>query len=342
MLNTDLHRANADEKKHKRKRMSKDEFINNLRGSDNGNNIDRNYLSMIYDNIANCAIELAVESSESSFSHKVDTYNNINNNTNKNSISSRSSNNNNNNSLSAGQSLSLSSSAEISTTTTNNTNNNTNNNNNNNNINNNNLIINLNDEKQFQKDASRTIRDSEDLLRSLSPFTYPFQLANIDTHISIDLVSFMLESVWLHFYAIIDSVLSTSIYDLNIIIPVLDILYYSLCSSLLLNGRMERRTFALQLKTFQNVCRNNANKTKITISSALENDDWYNKIDIQTMDSVIDFIADIHRLFILLKDFVQQSVSYEITRQMASKIEKKAKVLENNTFFVSHYNNNYY
>jgi brefeldin A-inhibited guanine nucleotide-exchange protein len=39
MLNTDLHRANADKKK--RKKMTLEEFIHQLRGSDQGHNIDR-------------------------------------------------------------------------------------------------------------------------------------------------------------------------------------------------------------------------------------------------------------------------------------------------------------
>ena len=56
MLNTDLHKANelpltANKKNQKRKRMTKSEFINNLRGVSRGSDIDRDYLSTIYDSI---------------------------------------------------------------------------------------------------------------------------------------------------------------------------------------------------------------------------------------------------------------------------------------------------
>ena len=60
MLNTDLHRASTDQGKKKRKKMTKEEFINNLRGIDQGQNIDKDYLTMMYDNIAAFPIEMEV------------------------------------------------------------------------------------------------------------------------------------------------------------------------------------------------------------------------------------------------------------------------------------------
>merc|ERR1711871_1755667 len=60
MLNTDLHRATDDGAKKKRK----DEFIRNLRGADQGENIDRDILSSMYDNILASPIEMEVQSSE--------------------------------------------------------------------------------------------------------------------------------------------------------------------------------------------------------------------------------------------------------------------------------------
>ena len=63
LLNTDLHRANTDNKK-KNKKMTKEEFCNNLKGSDQGHNINKDYIGRIYDNIKAMPIELAVESSE--------------------------------------------------------------------------------------------------------------------------------------------------------------------------------------------------------------------------------------------------------------------------------------
>ena len=39
--------------------MTKDEFMNNLKGSDQGFNMDKDYLGRIYDNIKASPIELA-------------------------------------------------------------------------------------------------------------------------------------------------------------------------------------------------------------------------------------------------------------------------------------------
>ena len=44
--------------------MTKDEFIRNLRGADQGENIDRDILSSMYDNILASPIEMEVQSSE--------------------------------------------------------------------------------------------------------------------------------------------------------------------------------------------------------------------------------------------------------------------------------------
>ena len=54
----------------------------------------------------------------------------------------------------------------------------------------------IEEEKNFTKEISKQLRDSEDLLRSLSTFTYYFQVTGVDTNISLDLVSFIYETVW--------------------------------------------------------------------------------------------------------------------------------------------------
>jgi hypothetical protein len=61
MLNTDLHKSHhvtKGKKKGQIKKMSRDEFINNLRGVNKGDEIDREYLSNIYDGIEANAIVL--------------------------------------------------------------------------------------------------------------------------------------------------------------------------------------------------------------------------------------------------------------------------------------------
>ena len=58
MLNTDLHKANANLAKKKVKKMTKQEFMNNLRGVDNSSDLSKDYLSKIYDSIASQVIEM--------------------------------------------------------------------------------------------------------------------------------------------------------------------------------------------------------------------------------------------------------------------------------------------
>lgn len=60
MLNTDLHRCGAGARK--QKKMTKAEFINNLRGAQNGEDIPRDYLSSIFDSIEAQPIALNDES----------------------------------------------------------------------------------------------------------------------------------------------------------------------------------------------------------------------------------------------------------------------------------------
>lgn len=72
MLNTDLHRANMDKKKNAKK-MTKEAFIKNLRGADQGSDIDPNYLGRIYDNIAATPIEMAVDKAKEESPREADT-----------------------------------------------------------------------------------------------------------------------------------------------------------------------------------------------------------------------------------------------------------------------------
>ena len=61
MLNTDLHKANVDTGRKQRKKMTKAEFMNNLRGVDNSSDLSKDYLSGIYDSIASQVIEMSFD-----------------------------------------------------------------------------------------------------------------------------------------------------------------------------------------------------------------------------------------------------------------------------------------
>ena len=269
ILNTDLHRANTD-KKSRSKKMSKDEFCNNLRKADNGNDINRDYIGRIYDNVRAMPIELAVESSEAG--GKVDK-----------------------DDKEGGA-----------------------------------PDLNATEEKLFAKDITRRLRDSEDLLRSLSPFTYRFQITGVDINISLDLVSFMYETVWFHFHAITEALLSSLNSDIYVTFAAVDILCYSLNSSIFLNLRTEKAAFAGQLHKFQRICL----EADPSLICKLSDESWFDRVTQATPETAMECIADIHHLSVLLKDGIQESANYEVTRSVAARIEKKARVLELNTFFV--------
>ena len=55
MLNTDLHKASHTRKGPKK--MTKVDFINNLRGVEDGKDIDQVYLSTVYDSISDVALQ---------------------------------------------------------------------------------------------------------------------------------------------------------------------------------------------------------------------------------------------------------------------------------------------
>eukprot|EP00595_Chromulina_sp_UTEXLB2642_P001168 CAMPEP_0196764042 /NCGR_PEP_ID=MMETSP1095-20130614/5284_1 /TAXON_ID=96789 ORGANISM="Chromulina nebulosa, Strain UTEXLB2642" /NCGR_SAMPLE_ID=MMETSP1095 /ASSEMBLY_ACC=CAM_ASM_000446 /LENGTH=1536 /DNA_ID=CAMNT_0042118611 /DNA_START=710 /DNA_END=5320 /DNA_ORIENTATION=- len=294
MLNTDLHRANKNDKKSKVKKMTKEEFTRNLRGVEKGGgDIDKDYLGRIYDSIASHPIELPYEDKE---------------------INREGSHNTNGNSLSK---LLTSSASMISE------------------------FVNPVDEKNFIRELTRGLKDAEDLLRSLSSFTYHFQSTGVDTNISLNLVSFMYETVWFHFHAITESLLTAnenyllSHMDINVLFAGLDILCYSLTSSIFLDLKVEKITFSNQLMKFIKLVLVNQPKS---LSGSRANDSidnsWFNEVETVTPQTAMETIAIIHKLIVNVKDSIQEIKNYEMTRTVAAKIEKKARVLENNTFFV--------
>lgn len=300
MLNTDLHRSNDGKKK--RKKMTKDEFINNLRGAEKGDNIDREYLARIYDNIAERPIVLEVQSSEagghkepaagapgSTVTGSIATLGGS-------SVGAVSGN------MGLNAHGTKMTAAEFSVV----------------------------EERGFVAEIARDLRDSEDLLRSLSPFLYRFQLTGEDNVLSLDLISYMFETVWFHFNAITEALLSEIKFDVSVTVTALDILCYSLTSAIFLNTNIEKMAFANQLLIVQDLCRRSS---KMRIFD-LEDTSWFIAVEEVQPVGAMEVIATIHRLMVVIKDSLQRTANYELTRTVAAKIEKKAKVLENNTFFV--------
>lgn len=190
------------------------------------------------------------------------------------------------------------------------------------------------DEKGYIKDIIRGLRDAEDLLRTLSSYTYHFQLTGIDTNISLDLVSCMYDTVWFHFHAITESLLvaTQSSNDMTITFAGLEILSHSLTSSIFLDLKVEKMTFATQLFEFRELCEPKASSLVSKISS--DSEFWFDDIESVTPSTALETVSRLLKLIVHIKDAIQESNNYELTRSVANKIEKKAKVLEHNRFFV--------
>jgi hypothetical protein len=277
ILNTDLHKVNLDKKGTKKKqKMSKEDFYKQLRGCDDGSDIDKDYLSRIYDNVAAHPIELVVK--EPTDKHAEETISNPHMYTAK-GVSAE---------------------------------------------------VRAQEEKKFVREMCSSLRDSEDLLRSLSPFTYQF----IDTKISLDLVSFMFESVWLHFHAVAEALLHAPVCDVFVKSSALDILSHALTCSIFLDLKVERMTLAGLVKTVLEQCESMPHVRYVKRSAKIQDDSWFEDVENCYAGTALELISKLYHLFIYIKDMMQESENYEKTRQIAEKFEKKAGILENNSYFV--------
>ena len=213
MLNTDLHRANIDTKK-KGKRMSKEDFIKNLRGCDLGNDVDRDYLSKIYDNIQASPIAISVSAGEATSNVSLLNAEYILN------------------KMKLG--VLLKSDKKKNRVR--------------------NFKINDNDGAGYNKTIEKNVMDSDDLLRSLSPYFYNFLVTGVDMNFSMDIVSFLFESSWSHFHAITESLLSKLNEDLSVAFIAMDILCYCICACILLDKQSELLQFLAVYSKFQASC----------------------------------------------------------------------------------------
>jgi len=338
MLNTDHHRANLSKTK-ARSKMTREQFVLNLRGADKDRDIDSEYLCRIFDNVQAEAIELAYEASEApvpasgqvgAASSGVGGYSTSGVGGGSGASLASTSRGRHGSVFQTTEAPSALSMLTFRPTLTS-------------------QELSLQEEQKFFRDITRTLRDSEDLLRSLSPFTYRFQLTGVDTNISMDLVSFMYETVWFHFRAITDSLLQNKKrrqepkagsgplggqqadkqadkQDLYVTFIALDILCYSLTASIFLGLKVEAVTFADQLQQFI--------KDECADNPSLLGDDWLQDVRIGAPETSMETIAKIHTLLVRVKDCVQEAANREVTRAVAARIEKKANVLANNGFFV--------
>jgi hypothetical protein len=307
MLNTDLHRA-QDTKGKKRKRMTQAEFINNLRGADKGENIDRRLLCRIYDSIAVRPIELNFDDSENNTTADGATPD----------ISAPSPKlpsdpatpNMGCSNDSVDQALYVAPLQDIST---------------------NQEFVSA-EERSLMKTIVKRMRDTETFLSTIACFSFPFRLTGIETKISIDVVAYLFESVAHGFLPIVSELLGDQRYDMTITQVALDILCYGLTCAIFLDFVQKRREFAEILYNFQQKCIVQSRSD----DEVLMDHSWFEDVcaDQLIREDILDHIAILHRLVVVLKDVIQQVAHAEITRTMAEKIEKKAHVLESNSFFI--------
>jgi uncharacterized membrane protein YgcG len=333
MLNTDLHRANIDKKKGAGKKMTKADFIKNLRGADQGEDINPDYLSRIYDNIATTPIEMEFSTSATV--------------------------------AGGGGGVGMNKLLEREIT-----------------------VTDPESHKKFFTDLLRNLRNAEDLVRSLSPYTHKFAIMGVDISISLELVSFMFESVWHYFHAIVDAILTKLNNEETVIFSALDVLCNSLTSCIFLDLKVEKLAFATQLARFRQICdvveaeeaaasstssassllnnltggggsSNNSNSTSgggggggggggsmrpLSLSSAsfsssssstkviganfasgnFRKEKWFMSVEQSTAETAITAIAEVHSVISQIKEMIKQFARREITKLTLHKIEKKA------------------
>jgi hypothetical protein len=93
-----------------------------------------------------------------------------------------------------------------------------------------------------------------------------------------------------------------------------------------------KETLATLLKSFRKECEDLPHV--VNTERPIPDDSWYDDVENATAANTMEIIAKLHHLTVHIKDTIQEATNYEITRQIAAKFEKKAKILENNLFFI--------
>uniref|UniRef100_A0A7S3VDI2 Uncharacterized protein n=1 Tax=Chaetoceros debilis TaxID=122233 RepID=A0A7S3VDI2_9STRA len=211
MLNTDLHKSSnfamapgyIAPKQKQRKKMTKTEFLNNLRGVDNSEDLSRDYLSQIYDSIANNPIAIYSPPENSSLA----------------GISGR-------------KTIKFSS-GEFG-----------------------HIIQGNIDLAAMIKHVIKSVKPCQELLRGLASHEHPY-LTIKNTHrnkkktrkhlVPEDLVRSAFSSLWHHFHGTVNSALDSAHLDPKGLENCLDVLMYTLCTTICLDLTVERNAFASQL-----------------------------------------------------------------------------------------------
>ena len=261
MLNTDLHRARDEGTKKKRKKMTKDEFINNLRGADQGQNIDRDILSSMYDNILASPIEMEVQSSEVI--------------------------------INEGSETSVKEKMENASTSV------------------------AADESKFVSDVSKGLRDAEDVLRSLSIFFHRFQITAVDVNISMDLVRFMFDAVWMNIHAVAELCLGSIDHHETCLNMALDVIISGVTAAIFLDSQMERLAFATILKNFRNLL-------PMRCQQVQDTSDWFDTVQNAFSGNAVQVISVLHIFVNSIREDIRAKIEIELMQKVMSRIVPKS------------------
>ena len=212
MLNTDLHKTSmfaappgqSVPKQKQRKKMTKQEFLNNLRGVDNSEDLSRDYLSQIYDSIAQNPIAIYRPPENASFMHGA-----------------------------LGKKTIKFSFGEFG-----------------------HIIQGNIDLAGMIKHVIKSVKPSQELLRGLAAHEHPYLTIKNNRKsrkksrrhlVPEELVRSAFCSLWHHFHGTINSALDAAHLDPKGLENCLDVLMYTLCTTICLDLTVERNAFTSQL-----------------------------------------------------------------------------------------------
>jgi len=198
------------------------------------------------------------------------------------------------------------------------------------------------------REMGNVVKDADELLGGLAVYPTRFNFVGVDVNLSPDLVRLMFESVWLHFHAVVNSVLENPV-DPEATIVCLDIIRYAISASIFLGLRIQRSAFATQLAKFKYSQEKAYNSTdphatasplhdmdtpSYITAGEHEKEGWFQDIRSAKPATAWAAIGQVHSLICDLKDSVQQSRIRAELRSVAKRIETGARLLEGSRRFI--------
>jgi hypothetical protein len=347
MLNTDLHRAGAGDKRTggKVKKMTRDEFVHNLRGCDvdkvtgQRHDIESGYLYAIYDSIAQHPMELSSDANTLSSERLASNFIREKRISFALGVTDIGESASNSTAASSGPSPGFPLSPNI---------------------------VNVDQQKQFSNDLIRGARISAELLRSLADLRQKFFLIGTEISINIELVSMMFESVWYYFHSVTAAVLAHIKSEENVLFGALDVICNALTCCLFLDMTVEKLSLANQLvrfkqlisvveKSTRNAMLNTSNTNASSVASGrfvqlqspsrasttnttvvanvdadaidCKQEKWFVSIERSNIENSMLAVSDLHKMIAQLKDVVRICARRGATKAIMNRVEKKANLL---------------